>query len=255
MSKTKQSNIEELSCVVNNDIHKKKYNVKDIDGNIKPMNEKQRRFFEAFDNEVSIITQMGSAGTGKTFNAIYKALREVFDQGVYQKLIIVRSPVESRSIGFLKGTAEEKIAAYERPYRDIIEQLITCDNKSGHYDNLKALGYVEFMPTSFLRGVTFDNTIIIVDEAQNADFGELFTIATRIGNNTKMILCGDTLQNDLVRKKEKSGIYDFLKILDIMDDSTNEKIVYTPEDVVRSDLVKKLLIAYETFMSDEMKTR
>lgn len=252
MSKTKQSNIEEISCVVNNDIHKKKYNVKDIDDTIKPLNEKQKTFFDAFDRNVPIITQIGSAGTGKTFNAIYKALKEVFDQGVYQKLIIVRSPVESRSIGFLKGTAEEKIAAYERPYRDIIEQLITCDNKNGHYDNLKALGYVEFMPTSFLRGVTFDNSIIIVDEAQNADFGELFTIATRIGNNTKMILCGDTLQNDLARKREKSGLNDFMTILDMMEDATSEKITYFPDDVVRSDLVKSLLMAYEKFMTEKM---
>lgn len=249
MSKAKQSNVEEISSAASYDIHKKKYNPKDLDSEVKPLTLKHAEFFKMFDSEVPIITQRGSAGTGKTFGAIYKSLKAVFDQGVYQRLIIVRPPVESRGIGFLKGTAEEKTAVYERPYRDIIEQLITCDNKSGHYDNLKALGYVEFMPTSFLRGVTFDNAIVLVDEIQNADFKELITVITRLGVNSKLLLCGDTLQDDLERKREKSGINDILEILKIMGDEYHHEITYTPDDIVRSDLVKRFLIAHEEFVA------
>lgn len=254
MTKPKQStvsNIQDYSKETG--IEKNKYNPKDL-CEFTPT-PRQHEFFKAFSKDIAIISQVGSAGTGKTYSALYAALNAVFEQSFYQRVVIVRSAVETRPIGFQPGNESEKMSVYERPYRDIVEELIQCDNRYGHYENLKSLGYIEFMGTSFVRGLTLDNTILIVDELQNQDIDELWSVITRAGRHSKVILCGDLIQDDLKRKREKSGFNELIEILSIADTiqldnewdniPTHRSVVYTPDDVVRCDLVKRLIMARE----------
>lgn len=219
---------------------KKSFSVKDLIS-FKPMTDRQKDFFEAFYSNIPVIVQDGPAGTGKSIVSIYCALSKVFSyDSDYEKLIIVRSAVEARSQGFLPGTKEEKDAAFETPYADIMGKIT---NYNSTYAMLKMLGKCEFMTTAHLRGVTFDNTIVIVDEAQNADIEELATIFTRLGQNSMMIVCGDTAQNDLFRKREKSGFDDFKLILKNMPSELSTTITYNFNDIVRSRLVKEFIIS------------
>lgn len=182
---------------------------------------------------------------GKTYMALYCALSEVLDRStVYEKVIIVRSAVQSREIGFLSGDSSEKAAAYSLPYISLCDELLTF--KSNNFENLQAKGLIQFELTSFLRGLTFDNAIIIVDEVQNMNYSELSTITTRTGVNSKLLLCGDTKQNDLYRKKnDVSGLEDYLRVLDHMPSHSYDCVMYHPEDIVRSGIVKEFLLAEE----------
>lgn len=259
MSKAKQStvsNIQDYSQVDSStsSIEKNKYHPKDL-CDFSPT-EKQTQFIKAFEKDIPIISQTGSTGTGKTYTALYQALKAVFDQSVYQRVVIVRSAVETRKIGYQPGNESEKMGVYERPYRDIVEEIIQCDNRSGHYENLKKLGYIEYMGTSFVRGISLHNSILIVDETQNQDLDELWSVITRAGKNTKVILCGDLKQDDLKRSREKSGFTELSNILDIVEDMkssdtpslpTHRNITYTHEDIVRCELVKNLIIARELY--------
>lgn len=219
---------------------KKSFSVKDLIS-FKPITERQKDFFNAFYSNIPVIIQDGPAGTGKSIVSIYCALSKVLssDSG-YERLIVIRSAVETRSQGFLPGTKEEKEEVFELPYIDIMSRITNYKNS---YGMMKSLGYYEFMTTSHLRGTTFDNCIIVVDEAQNADIEELATIFTRIGKNSMIIVCGDTNQNDLFRKREKSGFEDFKKIINNMSIDTSATITYTFDDIVRSKLVKEFIIS------------
>jgi phosphate starvation-inducible PhoH-like protein len=206
---------------------------------ITPLTATQADVFDAFDEDMNLMLH-GVAGTGKTFVAMYLALRDVLS-GVEQrkKIFIVRSVVPTRDMGFLPGNQKEKARVYEAPYYTICNELF---GRGDAYETLKSKNVIEFITSSFIRGITLDNSIVIVDEAQNMSAMELHSIMTRVGQNTKIIFCGDTRQDDLTseRKKEESGLTQFMRILQRMD--AFDFVEFNEEDIVRSDLVKEYII-------------
>jgi phosphate starvation-inducible protein PhoH and related proteins len=207
---------------------------------LEPLTDNQAIFFETY-YDVEAFVLHGSAGTGKTMMALYHGLMDVLDpEEPVDKLIIIRSIASARDIGFLPGL-EEKFAPYEAPYESIITDL--TGKKSG-YEFLKEIGKLEFHPTSFLRGLTFNDCVVILDEAQNCNWQELSTILSRIGSNTKLIICGDSKQNDLLyNKNDQSGFGTLLEVTRIMPEFRS--IRFTSEDIVRSGFSKSFIMACE----------
>jgi predicted ribonuclease YlaK len=212
--------------------------------NIEPLTDTQRIMFEEYGRGQNIFAY-GAAGTGKTFLALYLALRDVLDEHTpYEKVYVVRSLVATREIGFLPGTHEDKASLYQIPYKNMVKYMFEMPNDSAFdmlYENLKAQETVSFWSTSFLRGTTLDKAIVIVDECQNLNFHELDSIITRIGEDTKILFCGDASQSDLQKSTERSGIIDFQRILQQMKEFS--LIEYGVDDIVRSGLIKSYLIA------------
>ena len=187
---------------------------------------------KAFDSEKHLVLH-GVAGTGKTFISCYLAYDDIMKKN-YEKLVLIRSAVPTRDIGFLPGTDKEKSAIYEEPYRDISAELF---QRGDAYEIMKGRGIVHFMTTSFIRGVTLRNAVVIVDECQNMSFHELDSIITRMGENCRVIFCGDFRQADL----PKNGLKDFLRILESMGEF--DLVDFEIKDIVRSDFVKQYIIA------------
>ena len=211
---------------------------------IKPLTKNQERFFEAYENGKNIFAY-GAAGTGKTFVALYLALRDVLNEITpYEKVYVVRSLVSTREIGFLPGDHEDKSFLYQIPYKNMVKYMFEMPSDQDFemlYGALKTQETVGFWSTSFIRGTTMDNCIILVDEMQNLNFHELDSIITRVGENTKIIFCGDAAQTDLVKTNERNGILDFKKIiLSMVDDF--ESIEFDINDIVRSGLVRNYLL-------------
>lgn len=207
---------------------------------IRPITENQKRTFDAYRNDKNLLLT-GTAGTGKTFLSLYLGIQDVCNQdSPYRKLIIVRSVVPTRDMGFLPGNQTEKAKVYEAPYYSIFSELF---NRGDAYDVLKQKSAVQFMSTSFVRGITLRDCVVVVDEIQNMTASELHSVFTRIGENCKVIFAGDLKQNDLNRRKEMSGFADFIKILSNM--RMFENIEFTKHDIVRSDLVKDYIITRE----------
>ena len=211
---------------------------------IKPLTENQELFFKDWGEDKNIFAY-GCAGTGKTFIALYLALKDVLsDFTPFDKVYIVRSLVATREIGFLPGDHEDKSMLYQVPYKNMVRYMFSMPDDNSFemlYDNLKAQQTISFWSTSFIRGVTLDNAIVIVDEFSNLNFHELDSMITRIGEDSKIMLCGDVTQSDLTREHEKSGISDFIQILQSMQDFTCVEMGI--DDIVRSGLVKAYLIA------------
>ena len=213
-----------------------------------PLTNNQKLFFESYKQGDYFIALHGVAGTGKTFIALYKAIEEVLDRdNTFTKIIVVRSAVQSREIGHLPGDVGEKMEIYEQPYRQICHQLF---DKKDAWDRLEEQGHVQFISTSFIRGMSFDDAIIIVDEMQNMTFEEIDTVMTRVGYRSKIIWCGDYRQTDL--NKKRNDVTGILKFFDIaMHMSAFTRIEFTPDDIVRSSLVKDYILAklkYEDHM-------
>lgn len=221
---------------------KKNFHVKDM-ARFVPLSENQRQAQILWQQGKNLVLA-GSAGTGKSLVSVWLALKEVLDtQSEYEKLIIVRSAVSSRDIGFLPGEKDEKTAVFEAPYTPIFSTVFGGLKTS--YDHLKKNGIVEFESTSFLRGLTFENCIVIVDEFQNMRDEELHTIVTRVGKNCKIIFAGDTKQNDLTQKKgDVSGFSGFMQVARVMK-SDFGIVEFTPDDIVRSGLCKNWIVARE----------
>jgi phosphate starvation-inducible protein PhoH len=213
-----------------------------------PLTENQKKFYEAYARGDYFLMLTGSAGTGKSFIACYKAIQEVYDKNSsFKRVVIVRSAVQSRDIGFTPGSLEEKMSLYEQPYMQIYHILF---NRRDAYENLKEAGKIEFISTSFIRGMSFDDSIIIVDECQNMNWEELSTIITRVGYRSKIIFCGDYRQTDLYRKQgDKSGLWKFHEVAKTMPSFTS--IEFSTDDIVRSSLVKDFLIAVEKYENTE----
>lgn len=204
---------------------------------LNPITQTQEKVFQYYDKDYNLCLN-GSAGTGKTYIALYLALQDVLDKNTdYDKVVIVRSIVPIRDIGFLPGSEEEKKEAYTLPYKTIIKDLVKADDA---WNKLVNQGALEFISTSFIRGITISNAIIIIDEMQNLNFHELDSVITRLGDNCKIILCGDYFQSDFEKDRDKDGINIFLDILDRMKEF--EVIEFGWEDIVRSDLVRDYIM-------------
>lgn len=206
---------------------------------IKPKTEPQRQMIEAYCQGLSIAAT-GSAGTGKTWLSVALALQDLIANRV-SKIYIVRSAVQSRDLGFTPGDEKEKLAPYMAPYKAIVNEILGCGTA---WDTLTKKGMIEFMSTSFIRGITLKHCVIILDEAQNTDYAEFSSVITRAGDNTRFIACGDTRQSDMERHREKSGFSEVIRVMESMP-KYFEVINFLPEDIVRSGLVKAWIIADE----------
>ncbi|PNX45534.1 MAG: hypothetical protein BV459_08225 [Thermoplasmata archaeon M11B2D] len=209
---------------------------------ISPLTENQDAAFRSF-REGNHLLLFGMAGTGKTFISMYLAFEQLFDKNSpYEHLVIIRSAVPSQDLGALPGTYEEKLYPYQEPYDSICDSLFKTKN---NYDDLKERGFLTFMPVSYIRGITIDNSIIIVDECQNLNYPQLASVITRVGSNSRIIFCGDYEQSDLKKQSEKDGILGFTRILNNM--ASFRSIKFGEDDIVRSDLVKEFLITERKF--------
>jgi len=211
---------------------------------IEPLTENQKILFNSYSSNKHLVAY-GCAGTGKTFITLYNALCDVLDErSPYERVYIVRSLVATREIGFLPGTHDDKSDIYQIPYKNMVKYMFQMSSDSEFemlYGNLKAQETIKFWSTSFLRGTTLDNAIVIVDEFQNLNFHELDSIITRVGENTKICFCGDATQTDLVKTNERNGIIDFMSILRKM--PSFDIIEFGVDDIVRSGLVKEYILA------------
>ena len=210
---------------------------------IEPVTDNQKMVFESYKKGNNQFLY-GCAGTGKTFITLYLAMQEVLRQDTpYDRVVMVRSLIPTREIGFLPGDEEDKAALYQVPYSNMVQYMFKQPNEQAFsmlYDRLKTQGSFYFLSTSFLRGLTFDNSIIIVDECQNLNFHELDTIVTRVGQDSKIMFCGDFMQTDLSKTSERNGLFDFLRILEEMKEFNC--IEFNIGDIVRSGFVRNYLI-------------
>lgn len=204
---------------------------------VSPLTNNQELFFENYKSDKSQLL-LGYSGTGKTFIALNRAFEEISRGSEYKRVVVVRSAVATRDIGFLKGTEAEKGAVYELPYKKVCSELFGRDDA---YEVLSKHDVMRFMLTSFIRGLTLDNSIVIVDEFQNMTAHEADSILTRIGRNSKIIFCGDILQRDFTKSSEKD-IEKFLSVVETMDKSFDFNY-FNEEDIVRSGLVKDYIKA------------
>ena len=211
---------------------------------IDPLTDNQKKLFDSYAEQKHLVAY-GCAGTGKTFITLYNALREVLDEKTpYEKIYLVRSLVATREIGFLPGSYDDKSDIYQIPYKNMVKYMFQMPSDAEFemlYGNLKAQETIKFWSTSFLRGTTLDNSIIIVDEFQNMSYHELDSIITRVGENSKIMFCGDASQSDLQKTNERNGIIDFMTVLRKM--SSFDIIEFGVDDIVRSGLVKEYIIA------------
>jgi phosphate starvation-inducible protein PhoH len=204
---------------------------------VKPITINQNKAYKEFHKGYNLILH-GVAGTGKTYISMHMALCAVMEiDSKYEQVIIIRSVVPTREIGYLPGTLKEKISVYEEPYREICTDLF---EKATSYEELKARKKITFATTSYLRGITFKNAIIVVDEMQNLTYDELRTVITRVGDNSRLIFSGDYRQSDLERYKDRQGLHHFLKIIEGIE--CFAKIEFNHSDIVRNELVKEFII-------------
>lgn len=210
---------------------------------IQPVTENQKKLFDAY-NEQKHLFVYGCAGTGKTFCSLYLALKDVLNEITpYDRVVVVRSLVATREIGFLPGDHEDKSSLYQIPYKNMVKYMFEMTSDAEFemlYGNLKQQETIKFWSTSFLRGTTLDNCIVIVDEMQNLNFHELDSIITRVGEDSKIIFCGDATQSDLTRNNERDGIINFMKIIERMPEF--DMVQFNVDDIVRSGLVKSYIV-------------
>lgn len=208
---------------------------------IDPMSDNQSKAFHGYHKDKNLILS-GSAGTGKTFIAMYLALKEMLEgNSPYKKVVIIRSIVPTRDIGFLPGDEAEKKEAYMLPYIEICNELF---NDKLAFEKLQDHGQIEFLSTSFIRGTTLNNCVIILDEMQNCVFRELDTVITRVGSRARFIMCGDYYQSDFDKKTDKDGVLSFLKIVDAMNSFVHVEFKWA--DIVRSDFVRDYIVTKES---------
>ena len=211
---------------------------------ITPLTDNQKVLFDSYNQQKNVVAY-GVAGTGKTFITLYNALRDVLDETTpYERVYIVRSLVSTREIGFLPGDHEDKADIYQIPYIHMVKYMFQMPSDADFemlYGNLRSQETIKFWSTSFIRGTTLDNAIIIVDEFQNLNFHELDSIITRVGENSKICFCGDATQSDLTKTNDRNGIVDFMNILRKM--VSFDIIEFDVNDIVRSGLVKEYIVA------------
>lgn len=222
--------------VVSNSLRIKYEHLRTID----PLTQNQRLFFEMYSGGGYFIGLFGSPGVGKTLMAFYRAIEEVLSKETpYKQVVVVRSIVQTRDIGYLPGSLEEKQEIYEMPYKEICTTLF---GRPDAWERLKESGHARFISTTAIRGISIDDSIIMVDECQSMTFHELSTVISRAGNRSKIVFCGDRFQNDLLKSKhDVSGLAQFQEIARTMQDY--QEVIFTPDDIVRSSLVKNWIVA------------
>lgn len=217
----------------------KNWTMKDL-RDLRPMTPPQHDMFYHFFQGDHLCVY-GSAGTGKSLVALYLGMQEVLNpESPISHIKIVRSAVPSRDQGFLPGKKEEKEMVFEHPYHDIMSFLF---GRNSSYNDLKKAGKVEFITTSYVRGLTWDDCIVILDEGQNLTFEEINSVVTRLGKNSRLVFLGDHPQCDLTKKYEVSGLEKFLRVANSMDEFA--MIRFTSNDIVRSHFVKSWIQAVE----------
>lgn len=207
---------------------------------LEPLTANQKLAFDSFAAGNHLCLD-GSAGTGKTFISLYLALEAVLNKD-YEKVIIVRSAVPTRDMGFLPGTQEEKEDAYTAPYKAIVNDLF-LDQEA--WTKLTSGKSIEFLTTSFIRGLTIKNAIVIVDESQNCNYHELCSVITRLGEDCRFIMSGDYYQSDFTRKGDQDGIKEFINIIKHM--NSFDHIEFRWEDIVRSGFVRDFIMTKELY--------
>jgi len=211
-----------------------------------PLTDNQKKFFDAYRQGDYFIGMFGSPGVGKTFLSCLRAFEEVLDRGnPFKQVVIVRSAVQVRDQGFVPGDLDEKMSIYEQPYKEICTTLF---GRSDAWERLKEQGHARFISTTAIRGISIDDAIIIVDECQSMTWHELNSVISRCGHRSKIIFVGDLKQNDLIKQRnDVSGLQEFLNVAKTMNEFT--EINFTPDDIVRSSLVKSWIIACENYES------
>ena len=228
----------DVQCDLGN---RKRFTEKDL-VQVVPKTNNQKLALELCGGNSTAVGLIGSAGVGKSYLALYSALQQVFDPSLpYEKIVVARSAVATRDIGFLKGDLDQKSEVFELPYHSLARELMPRFNSA--YDHLKSLGYLEFTCTSYLRGLTYHDTIIIVDEIQNLSRHEIYTILTRLGENSKVIFCGDSKQTDL--KANQSGFKYLIELSEKLQEGMCSVVQFTVDDIVRSEFVKAVIMADE----------
>ena len=224
--------------VVSNSLRIKLDHLKTFDA----LTENQQLFFDMYKGGAYFMGLFGSPGVGKTFLALYKAIEEVLDKSnSFKQVVIVRSIVQLRDVGYLPGSLEEKQEIYELPYKEISQTLF---GRADAWDRLKEQGHVRFISTTAIRGISIDDAIIIVDENQNLNWSEVNTIITRVGHRSKIIFCGDFKQTDLIKNKhDQTAFHQFREVAKNM--PSFQEIYFTSDDIVRSSLVKNWIVACE----------
>lgn len=195
----------------------------------------------ALDPQTKLLFLSGPAGTAKTYMATYSALQMMVDSELEKGILYIRSIAESaqRSMGALPGTLDEKFAVFATPFYDKLDEIMhTHDIKF-----LREKGMFDCIPVNYVRGANWNDTIVIIDEAQNFSYNELLTVLTRIGENSKIIICGDVMQSDI-------GNSGFSNIFNIFDDeeSVDNGVIckrFTTEDIKRSEIVKFIVSKLE----------
>lgn len=204
---------------------------------IEPLTNNQKLSFDAYNSNKNLMLH-GIAGTGKSFISMYLGLRDILSENSHhKKVVIVRSVVPTRDMGFLPGNSKEKAKVYEAPYYAICTELF---GRGDAYEYLKSKQLIDFVSTSFIRGITINDSIIIVDEIANMTLHELDSVITRVGKNCRIIFCGDFRQSDFTKEHEKNGLIDFMRIIERMKSFTF--IDFNEQDIVRSSMVKDYII-------------
>lgn len=205
---------------------------------IEPITENQEKVFDSYSEGQHLFLH-GCPGTGKTFLAMYLALSDVL-KGNYQKIVIIRSAHATKNLGFLPGDEKEKLEVYQQPYKVICSELF---GRADAYEVLKQKGIIEFRSTSFLRGTTIDESVIIYDEVQNSAYPEIKVVLSRTGEESRLVICGDINQDDLTsaRYNEETGLSLLMKVL--AEIPSVDRIEFEEEDIVRSGFVKEFILA------------
>jgi phosphate starvation-inducible PhoH-like protein len=216
----------------------------DFMNDIYPLTDNQQKLFDYYDEGKNIVAH-GSSGSGKTICVLYKAMKEVLDPATpYEKVIIMKNMVQSYELGFLSGSLESKIAPFEDPYQYMVKKMFDLQSDEEYemlYGKLKSEKIIEFSCVSFLRGTTFDNCILIVDEFQNMNGHILSTVITRVGVDCKIFFVGDNVQTDLRNEKDRQGFGDFMQIIEKM--PSFESVKFNIDDCVRSGIAREFLFA------------
>lgn len=202
---------------------------------VQAMNHKQQALLDAI-NDSTMCVAIGTAGTGKTYCSATKAA-QLFLKGGYEKIVLTRPNISTgKSVGFFPGTVEEKLSVWLQPLLTVLKEAFG----KGRYEYLLSKGAIQIQPLETIRGQSFNDALILIDECQNMDMSEIEAVTTRIGHNSKMILMGDPRQSDV---KNGMAIERFVEMCDRYNIEV-PVIRFGLEDVVRSDIVGKLVKAF-----------